>query len=235
MAGRTRTCRRALQLALPVLVLLRRKLTEWKEGGNSQITYSAGATAPRNRGIKRKLSVSRLVQWSAGMFPNSNQLPLFKEKEREGFVSSLLESSVPRHTDEMSPRVSSAYLASLTQTTWKCSSPCSTMSAGLNAWRYARVSVAARTMNELQDSLLSRLTVLPCSSRIPLFPVGRLCMALPFKTHSSVPRTAYPCAPSHSTAAGANTGGHAVSFPDTKAAEINSGGKWRGNNSKRTL
>src|SRR6267378_7418742 len=95
-----------------------------------------------------------------------------------------------------------------------------------------RVSAPARATNELHDSSFPRFTVLPCTSRVPLSPIGRLCIAASFKSQSSVPRTAYPFVPNHSTAAAASIRGHATSSPALKAATRNSDGKSRGNNSE---
>lgn len=69
--------------------------------------------------------------------------------------------------------------------------------------------------------------------RIPLTPIGRVCIFAASKTQSSVPSTAYPCLLNHSTAAAASIDGHAASPPDLKAATANSDGKPGGNNSER--
>jgi hypothetical protein len=64
--------------------------------------------------------------------------------------------------------------ASLTHTTLKYSWPCSIISEGLNEWSYVLVSAAERATKELQASWICLFTVLPCTSRIPPCPIGRL-------------------------------------------------------------
>src|SRR6266446_3270626 len=72
-----------------------------------------------------------------------------------------------------------------------------------------------------------------CNKRTPRFFVSTVhCIAASFKSQSSVPRTAYPFVPNHSTAAAASIRGHATSSPALKAATRNSDGKSGGNNSE---